>query len=141
VITQYSYFTDEKRWDELFELFTDDAVRVLCGSVNAVTEGKATLRASLDTSKNNDPEADRTKHFYSNTTVRIAPGGTEAWLATYFRVLIVRERDGDFQTGSHHGGCVFTVVKSEGRWRISHQLNITYVRHNPLAKSSYKPKP
>lgn len=141
VVVRYGYFLDAKRWDDLFALFTDDAVRVVAGSFEQTTNGRAALRALYDTPANDGPEADQSQHHYASELVRVSQSGDEASVVAYYTVHIVGRRDGRRVRGTHQGVSVFTLRKVDGQYRIVRQVNVSDIAHNPLAPAGYTNDP
>jgi len=141
VVMRYGHFLDAKRWDDLFALFTDDAVRLLGGSFEQTTNGRAALRALYDTPANNAADADQVRHHYASEIVRLSESGDTASVVAYYTVHLTGQRDGRRVRGTHQGVSHFTLRKVDGQYRIGRQVNISDIAHNPLAPSGYVDRP
>jgi hypothetical protein len=145
LIMRYGWLCDQRRWDDLLELYTDDVERELAGTLDERVEGKEALREllvapALPRKSSSDPGAppvDRIlelelKHMIATEVVKILPGGDEAVAQVYYTMVVTRGQGEEFQRGVHDGTYEFHFVKRDGRWLFRRQIIASNNATNPL---------
>ena len=108
VVARYNLYGDRGRFDELLELFADDATLV---TDEATYVGRAAIRQLLTRSAAADVNPQRIRHFTSTVVVDMT-GPDRASVRAYFQVLTGE--------GLDHWGTYRDVLVREGdRWVFS----------------------
>lgn len=148
VLMGYGYLCDARRWDELFELYTDDIERELAGTLTENVKGKDQLRplyeapALPNKGDGAAPPAARIntyelRHLIVGDFVRLDPSGTKGWACAAYSLVASSDADGTFTRGQHEGGYIFEMRKCEdGRWRVAKMTVFSENARNPLFQSS-----
>lgn len=105
VIARYNYFGDSGRFDELLELFTDDATLSVGGTAY---DGRAAIRGLFVSAVGPQPE--HVRHFTSTHVIDV--DGDTADARCYFQVLTSGGLD-------HWGRYRDSLVRSGARWLFS----------------------
>jgi uncharacterized protein (TIGR02246 family) len=110
LLAQYAFSYDSSDVDGVMALFTDDAVLV-----NA--RGTFTGRQAIDDNYRWVNAQRRAGfHFITNTLVRVAPDGQEAWLTAYFQSWAV---DLTSDRRALLGTYAMRLEKAAGQWKIA----------------------
>ncbi len=112
---RYGDAIDDRDWDALHRIFTDDAVFDLTDVGARVLNGIDDIKAFMDTEANHP----RT-HTMTNIYVDVTPTGVEL----NFRIIALLG-GGKVGTASYYD----TVVKTPDGWRVSHR--VTTLRRRP----------
>jgi SnoaL-like domain len=151
LVMRYGYISDAFLWDELCELYTDDVERILTGTLEETTRGKANLRAKLAApllprrgEGGGEPMerpmvigSFRSRHLMADDVIRLAPDRGTARGAFQYSLIVETEDDGDYDRGSHEGAYLFDFRRENGRWLFSRQVIITNTARNPLLAKRY----
>jgi hypothetical protein len=144
LVMAYGYLCDDRRWDELLELYTDDIERILAGTLAEKVQGKAALRQLLVAPAlprsgidNRAPDPDRLaryhlRHLMADDVVRIGDDGVTATAAVAYTLVAADDSDGQYRRGAHEGAYVFDFRKVDGVWKFCRQLVFTNNARNPL---------
>lgn len=109
LLVQYAFSYDSADLDGVLELFAGDAVLV-----NA--RGTFAGRQAIDENYRwVNAQRQAGFHFITNTLVRVAPNGQEAWLTAYFQSWAV-DLSGDRR--ALLGTYAMRLVKLAGQWKI-----------------------
>ncbi|MBN1241054.1 MAG: nuclear transport factor 2 family protein, partial [Gammaproteobacteria bacterium] len=111
----YGYYLDDRRWDELADLFADDGTLEM--GQRGVYAGKARVRASLDLLGPAGPRDGLIEsHYQYQPVVHVAPDGQSAELRAREFVL-----SGEHGGAAYVGGSVYEneYVKEDGVWKIA----------------------
>jgi len=128
VLTRYSTLIDARRFDELDQVFTADAVldyRSAGGIRGSFPEVRDWLASVL-------PVFTWTQHLVTNRAVDIVPGSVEAGARSLFQNPNGAEIDGRpwlfVVGGAYHD----RLVRTDAGWRIRHRVEETIWWDNPL---------
>jgi hypothetical protein len=146
LIMAYGYLEDERRWDDMLELYTDDIERVLAGSLMETLRGKAALRDRLVNpvmqAKSGVAAASRgqveqlgLRHLMAAEVIRLGPDRTTATATLHYTLVATRDDASGFARGSHEGSYVFDFRKDGGQWRFCRQVIITDNAYNPMFRA------
>lgn len=137
LLVRYATAIDTRRWDDLDEVFTPDAVldyRSAGGIRGPFPEVKAWLASVL-------PVFAWTQHLVVNRAVRLAPGADAATARSLFHNPNGTEIDGApwlfVVGGAYHD----RLVRTKEGWRIRHRVEETMWWQNPLPGLSPVPPP
>jgi hypothetical protein len=111
LIMAYGYLEDERRWDEMLELYTDDIERVLAGSLVETVRGKAALRDRLVNpvmqAKSGAAAASRSRveqlglrHLMAAEVIRLGPDRSTATATLHYTLVATRDDASGFARGS-----------------------------------------
>lgn len=146
LIARYGYLCDFHRWDELFELYTDDIERTLAGTLQEAVKGKAALRPLLEAPAlpvrsgtgpgENLVSGQRAiplvpRHLICSEVIRVAADRSEAWAVAQYTLVMTKE-EGEWDRGAHEGAYVFHFRPEGGRWRFDRMTVIANSAHNPV---------
>lgn len=145
LVAAYGYLCDDRRWDQLVMLYTEDIERVLCGSLDEIVHGRDELKALLERpvlpraggSGSEAPSPEELeqlelRHLTCNVVVRVGPDRRTAAAVAYYQLGATRG-DGDrLERGVHEGTYVFEFVRTDDGWRFSRQLIASNNATNPL---------
>jgi len=145
LIRRYGLLCDQRRWDDLLELYDDDIERQLAGTLDESVRGKEVLRALLEAPAlpRKDPSAPEAppidaileldlKHMLSTELIRISDDGAKASAHVYYTMVVSRGDAADFERGVHDGHYEFTFKKHGDIWRFSRQVVTSNNATNPL---------
>lgn len=144
VLMAYAFLCDARRWDELLELYTDDIVRVLGGTLAERVQGKEELRklyvapALPHAGEGEAPPATQLntyelRHLVVDDLVRLDDSGTRGWAVAGYSLVASTEQPDGFRRGQHEGGYIFEMRKEDdGRWRVCHMTVFSENARNPL---------
>jgi ketosteroid isomerase-like protein len=102
VVARYNLYGDGGRFDELLELFTDDAILV---SDRASYDGRPEIRRLFETAAGPTPE--QVRHFTATHVIDV--DGDHATSRCYFQVLTAAGLD-------HWGRYRDELTRADGRW-------------------------
>ena len=146
LIMRYGYLCDFHRWDELFELYTDDIERTLAGTLAEVVKGKDQLRPLLEAPalpvRAEDGQGENLvsgrgaipltpRHLICGEVIRIADDRSEAWAVAQYTLVMTKEQ-GEWDRGAHEGAYVFHFRPDDGRWKFDRMTVIANSAHNPI---------
>ncbi len=145
LIRRYAVLCDQRRWDDLLDLYDDDIERQLAGTLDESVRGKEVLRSLLEApalprKDPSDPEAPPIdaileldlKHMLSTELIRISDDGTEASAHVYYTMVVSRGSTRDFERGVHDGHYEFSFAKREDTWLFTRQVVTSNNATNPL---------
>ena len=147
VLVGYAYLCDRRRWDDLFELYTDDIERVLGGTLTERVEGKEALRAlyeapalpRADDADRGAPPASQLntyelRHLVMDDFVRLDDEDHDrGWVVSSYALVASTDQPDGFRKGQHEGGYIFEMRRGEdGRWRVRHMTVFSENARNPL---------
>ena len=107
VIARYNHFGDSGRFDQLLELFADDATMTVDGTAY---DDPAAIRGLFETAAGPRPE--HVRHFTSTHVIDV--DGNTASVRCYFQVLTSHGLD-------HWGRYRDSLVRSGARWLFAHR--------------------
>jgi hypothetical protein len=117
IVARYCYAIDQRRWDDFYDLFTDDC-RLDFGNVMGVFEGQEGLRRFTATMSGLDLFM---RHYTTNLVVR--GDGEQARAECYVLALTGTGVGRNQATGRYEDD----LVKAAGRWRIRQRRAIIEV--------------
>jgi hypothetical protein len=146
VLVGYAYLCDRRRWDDLFELYTDDIERVLGGTLTERVQGKEELMKlyvapalpRADAADGTAPPAARLttyelRHLVMDDFVRLDDEDHDrGWVVSSY-ALVASTDEPEFRRGQHEGGYIFELRRcDDGRWRVCHMTVFSENARNPL---------
>jgi ketosteroid isomerase-like protein len=140
LIVKYGLYSDTRSWPQLVDLYTEDMVRVLDGTLHETVHGRdalATMLASGGTQGSPEQIARRARaarftmrHHIDTEVIRISDDSTEAE-AVALGTVVAMARD-DHRQGSHEDIYFFRFRKQADGWRIAWQRVVTDNASNPV---------
>ncbi|HET7531037.1 MAG TPA: nuclear transport factor 2 family protein [Mycobacteriales bacterium] len=106
LLARYNFYGDRGRFDELLELFADEATLVTDG---ATYVGRAAIRQLFTGAVDDDPQ--RIRHFTSTVVIDLV-ADDRVTARSYFQVLAGAGLD-------HWGTYRDVVVRLDGQWRLA----------------------
>lgn len=114
LITRYTRAVDTRQWDDLDDVFTDDAVldySSVDGPVAAVGEAKSWIEKGL-------AGFDRYQHLIGQVAIEMEPGGEDARATAYFtNPMVARAPDGTESVWEVGGYYHHDLVRTPSGWR------------------------
>lgn len=147
VLMGYGYLCDARRWDELFEHYTDDIERVLGGTLSERVQGKEELKklylapALPNAGDGKAPPASQIntyelRHLIVGDVVRLDPNGTTGWACAAYSLVASTDQPDGFRRGQHEGAYIFEMRKCDDAvWRVCKMTIFSENARNPLFQS------
>jgi ketosteroid isomerase-like protein len=141
MMMEYSHYCDVGDWDRVCALYTDDVERVLTGTLSERVRGRDKIHQLYlnpvlprrEDGKSVTRAANMTvRHFVGTPVVRLAPGGRQAFVTSYFTLLESKEDERGFARSAHEGSYIFTFVKQGDDWKIQKMVVETEIAHDPF---------
>ena len=148
LIVKYAIFADERQWESLLAMYTDDVERQLAGTLAESVVGKDKLRELY-----NDPKLPRRtekdgkapsaseleklglKHMLSTDIIRLSDDGLSAEALVYYTMVATRGDGADMQRGVHDGILRFGFRKQADAWLICRLAIESNNAANPLFRA------
>ncbi len=145
LVLAYGLLCDERKWDELLELYTDDMERFLLGTLSEHLVGKEALReryvrpvlprqdGSGGLTDERRPEALELRHMIHPPLIRVSDDGDHAWVAAVYSLVVTSGEGIETARGEHEGGYLFEMRREpDVGWRFCRMSVISENTRNPM---------
>lgn len=145
LVMLYGWLCDRRSWDDLLELYTDDMVRELRGTLDERVQGKEKLRELYERpvlprsgGAAGPPPASQIRqyelrHLIHPPVIRVADDGQQATAAAVYSLVATAGDGPSLRRGEHEGAYIFDFRREpEVGWRFCRMVVISENARNPL---------